>query len=98
MKWSRELKGVVWRYPGAGGWHFVTLPPAAGREIRELFGGGAGWGSVRVEASVGKTTWKTSIFPDKKSGSYLLPIKSGVREAERLDAGSRLRFRLVIEP
>ena len=26
--------GEVWRYPGAGGWHFVTLPPDVADEVR----------------------------------------------------------------
>lgn len=96
VKWSREIEGKLWRYPGPAGWRFVTLPAPAATEIRALFGGGPGWGSIRVEATIGRTTWKTSIFPDKESDSYLLPIKKEVRTAEDIEDDQVLRFRIMI--
>lgn len=72
---------------------FVTLPEQASEEIRELTEGSRrGFGSVRVHATAGKTRWKTSIFPDSKSGCYVLPVKRAVREAEGLDAGDSAGF------
>ncbi|GAA2585838.1 DUF1905 domain-containing protein [Winogradskya consettensis] len=69
-------------------WTFVSLPADAGDEIRERASGlRRGFGSVRVRATVGTSTWKTSIFPDKARGSYVLPIKRAVRTAEHLDPG-----------
>ena len=65
-------------------WYFVTLPVQDGQHIRFAKGKGAGFGSVRVLATIGKTSWKTCIFPDKTSGSYLLPIKAEVRKAEHI--------------
>jgi hypothetical protein len=32
--------------------------------------------------TIGKTKWKTSVFPDKRSGTYLLPLKAEVRKKE----------------
>lgn len=55
-----------------------------------------GWGSVRVEATIGTTTWTTSVFPDAKTGSFLLPIKKEVRNAEGIGEGDRVRFTLTI--
>lgn len=49
-----------------------------------------GFGSVRVEATVGGTTWRTSVFPDSRGGSYVLPVKRAVREAEDLDDGDQV--------
>lgn len=97
MRASYALRGKVWRSPGAAGWHFVTLPVAKAHEIKATFGRGNGWGSVRVEATVGATTWATSIFPDAKSASYLLPIKREVREKEALAEGANVEYRLRIE-
>ena len=83
----------IWLYPGKAAWHFVTLPKNLSQEIKEVYGHLArGWGSLPVEVTIGKTTWKTSIFPDKKSDSYLLPIKSIVRKSERLDVGQKIRL------
>ena len=44
----------------------------------------------------GKTTWKTSIFPDKKSGTYLLPLKADVRRREGIGAGDRITSSLEV--
>lgn len=53
-----------------------------------------GFGSVRVEATVGGTTWRTSVFPDSRGGSYVLPVKRAVREAEDLDDGDQVTVTL----
>ena len=52
--------------------------------------------SLRVEAMIGYLKWKTSIFPDKKSGCYVLPIKSQIRRALQLDEGSTCHLSLSI--
>jgi hypothetical protein len=94
-----QFTAKLWEYDGAGAWFFVTLPKAIAGEIRELFGTPRrGWGSIRVHATVGSTNWQTSIFPDKESGSYLLPVKSAVRQAERLTKGSTCTVLLRIAP
>lgn len=88
-----KLRGKVWLYPGAAAWHFVTLPKRQAAEIQDMFGAAArGWGSLPVVVTVGQTTWRTSIFPDKKSASYLLPIKASVRKAEGIEAGDVVAF------
>jgi hypothetical protein len=71
-------------------WTFVTLPADASEEIREQAaarGPRRGFGSVRVRATIGATSWSTSIFPDSAQGSYVLPVKRAVRRAEALEAG-----------
>jgi hypothetical protein len=72
----------VWLYNGEGAWHFATLPEGYASEIRRLTAeySRKGFGSVRVIASIGGESWKTSIFPDRKSHSYLLPIKKEIRK------------------
>ena len=60
-----RMRAKVWLYPGMAGWHFVTLPKQRAEEITERFGERKrGFGSLRVEVTIGRTTWKTSIFPD----------------------------------
>ena len=96
-----RLKGKLWLYTSTGGgWHFITLPKGAAREIRLMLGSGVtgrGWGSIRVKATVGGTTWATSIFPDKKAGSYLLPVKADVRKAEGLGEGAMVAYTLEVD-
>lgn len=92
---AHRFRATVWRYPGKGGWHFVTLPANVATVIRTLYGHQArAYGSLAVSVTIGTTTWKTSLFPDKKSASYLLAIKEKVREEEQIGEGDRIGIRL----
>jgi len=92
-----EFAAPLWRYPGADGWHFVSLPAEVSAEITDLTAGARrGFGSVRVAVTVGATSWRTSIFPDSKAGAYLLPVKKAVRAAEHLEAGDEVRAQLKV--
>jgi hypothetical protein len=92
-----EFAAPLWRYPGADGWHFVSLPPEISTDITDISTGiRRGFGSVRVAVTVGSTSWRTSIFPDSKTGVYLLPVKKAVRVAERLEVGDQVKAQLEI--
>lgn len=92
------ISAKVWLYPGMAGWHFITLPKKTAEEINFYFAHvKRGWGSLPVLATIGKTTWKTSIFPDKKIGSYLLPLKAEVRKKESLHDGDTTTLSLEIK-
>jgi hypothetical protein len=88
----------VWLYPGENGaWHFLTVPKNESSEIAKIFHEfKKGWGSLPVEVIIGKTTWNTSIFPDRKSGTYLLPLKAQVRKKEGIQEGDSIKFTLKI--
>ncbi len=88
----------VWLYPSeAAAWHFVSVPKKESEEIKKNFGiPRRGWGAVPVSVTIGKTTWKTSIFPEKKSGEYILPLKADVRKKEGVRNGTRISFSLEI--
>jgi len=94
-----EAEAEVWLYTGAKtAWHFVSLPPEFSEGIRGLRGPrAAGWGSLRVTATIGGTTWRTSIFPDTKSGAFILPLKAEVRQRENIGAGDRVAVAVEIE-
>jgi Domain of unknown function (DUF1905) len=42
-------------------------------------------GSLRVRATIGSSSWTTSIFPGR--AGYVLPVKRSIRVAEALDVG-----------
>jgi len=87
----------LWEHSGPAAWYFVSLPEEIADEIDDAYGGAAGgFGSVRVDVRIGTTAWSTSIFPDRKRGTYLLPIKKAVRVAERLSDGSPVRVDLTV--
>lgn len=94
-----KLRSKVWMYPGAAAWYFVNVNKKVSREIKETFGESErGFGSIRVVVTVGHTSWKTSIFPDSKSGTYLLPIKADVRKKEGIREGMMLSYAIKIQP
>lgn len=85
----------LWLWNGKGAWHFVTLPVDDSQIIRMAVPR-RGWGSVRVKARIGETSWATSIFPDSKSGAYLLPVKVDVRKAEGIAPGDAVEVTLAL--
>ncbi len=78
----------LWVYHGEkAAWHFLTLPAEEAAQIRFFNPRPAGFGAVRVQVNIGGSEWQTSLFPDKKSGSYFLPIKAAIRHNEHLTSG-----------
>ena len=93
-----RFSGELWQYDGEAPWCFVTLPAEVSDNIRAEHGPAAtAFGSVKVSVTVGGTRWSTSLFPDKNLGSYLLPVKKGVRTAERLRIGSVVDVQLELQ-
>jgi hypothetical protein len=43
-----------------------------------------------VRARIGESRWETSVFADKASGCYLLPVKATVRKAEGISTGDKI--------
>lgn len=84
----------LWRWEAQDAWRFVSVPADLTDAIRLSGGPPRGFGSVRVEATVGATTWRTSVFPDSHRGSYVLPVKKAVRRAEDLDDGDQVTVTL----
>ena len=71
---------------GEGSWVFVTVPRDASDSIRSVpREPRPGFGSLRVEVTLGTSVWKTSIFPDSKTKCYVLPVKKAVRAAQGVE-------------
>jgi len=92
-----EFAAEVWEWQGPASWCFVSLPEELTDEIDDRFSHrAAGFGSIRVEVTVGSTTWRTSVFPDSTRGTLILPMKKEVRRREGLDVGSPVRVTLTV--
>ena len=81
----------LWEHEGDAPWVFVTLPSGIADDVEARAPQGPGFGSVKVEVTVGTTCWRTSLFPDKASESYVLPVKRQVRNREGLSIGDTIR-------
>ncbi|HYQ75619.1 DUF1905 domain-containing protein [Cellulomonas sp.] len=94
-----DFEALLWEWDArrTEHWTFVSVPDDASDEILERAGAFArGFGSLRVEVTVGGTTWRTSIFPDSKARAYSLPVKKAVRTAEGLAVGEPVQVRLRV--
>lgn len=77
-------------------WFFVALPEEISAEIREIPRFPRGFGAVRVRARIGDSGWSTSIFPDAERGSYVLPLKRSVRDAEGIAEGDEITVSIEV--
>ena len=82
------FRAELWRWEAqtTSAWYFVTLPADLAADLRVEAGPPRGFGSVRVEATIGGSTWRTSVFPESGAGSFVLPVKKAVRTAEGLQS------------
>lgn len=96
MDLELSFDAELWQWQGDGGWHFVTLPPEVAAEVRDRVPVRRGFGSVRVTVEVGTSRWQTSLFPDTKSGSFVLPVKEPVRRANDLVTGDRVAVTISV--
>ena len=86
---------------GTGTWHFLSIDGDAGQALsatarmrrREKSLGG--FGSLKVSARIGDSTFKTSLFPSKELG-WMLPVKASVRKAEGVSEGDVVEVVLEI--
>jgi len=74
---------------------FVAVPDKQSRDIKAISKEVTyGWGVIPVHVQIGKTEFKTSLFP--KDGLYLVPIKMIVQKAENVGEGDKVKIRLEI--
>ena len=93
---THSFEAELWLYPGEkAAWHFITVPLEISQEIRFFAGSTNGFGSVKVSVRIGGSRWSTSLFPDRKSGCYFLPLKAGVRKAENITTGDRVSVEVM---
>jgi hypothetical protein len=90
-----KFSGEIWFWRGPAPYYFVTVPKKQCAELKALSSLVTyGWGMIPVVAQIGKTQWKTSLFP--KNGQYIVPLKDSVRVAEELDQGDKVTIRLEV--
>jgi hypothetical protein len=90
-----EFNGTLWYWRGPAPCYFVTVPAEQCRDLQDVARLVTyGWGMIPVQVWVGKTAWKTSLFP--KDGRYIVPFKASVRKAEDLKEGDNVTVRLNV--
>jgi hypothetical protein len=67
-----SFRGKLFRYAGAGSWHFVPVPDRLSPPVTH------GWGRTPVVATVDGHEWRTSVWRGK-DGRTLLAVPAKVR-------------------
>lgn len=84
---------LIWRGPAPH--YFVRVPEDDSERLDAVRAGVTyGWGMIPVHATVGRTTWTTSLFP--KDGGYLVPLRAATRRAEGIDVDDRIEITLAV--
>ena len=90
-----EISGTVIEWRGPAPFYFLPTPLEVTEEIetykRELT---YGWGVIPSDINIGSIEFYTALIP--KDGSYLVPLKKAVREATKIDLGSRVKVKIRI--
>lgn len=90
-----EFEGDIFEWRGPAPFLFVAVPDEPSRDIKEIANLVTyGWGVIPVTVRIGRTEWKTSLFP--KDGRYLVPIKVSVQRSERLMVGDQVAIHLEV--
>jgi hypothetical protein len=94
---SIKITAKLWLWnEGKGSWHFVTVDKDSSDVIKDTWmWPRKGFGSVPVKVTIGKTRWKTSVFP-QKDGTFVLPIKKTVRDSENINQGDTIKITLEV--
>ena len=93
MEFSFTGTMIEWRGPAP--FYFIVIPMEICEEIKSAAKQlSYGWGVIPVSATIGKTTFTTSLFP--KNGGYLLPVKNSVRIPESLELDQQVKVKLVL--
>jgi len=91
-----QFSGAIWHWRGPAPYHFLTVPEAQSGELKEIVHLVTyGWGMIPVQAHIGGTSFKTSLF--HKDGLYVLPVKDSVRKAEGLEEGDHVSARIEVK-
>lgn len=92
-----QFSATLFEWRGPAPFYWLDLPQDSCECVRgEAAQATYGWGAIPVRARIGTTEWETSLLP--KNGGYLLPVKTAVRERERLGDGDIVTAAISIAP
>ena len=95
MSMTFEFKGKIFHWRGPAPFLFVAVPEEPSRDLKAISARVTyGWGVIPAHVRIGKTEWKTSLFP--KEGRYLVPIRMSVQKSENLEVGDSVVVQLEV--
>ncbi len=95
MPMTIEFKGKIFYWRGPAPFLFIAVPEEPSRDLKAISAMVTyGWGVIPVHVRIGKTEWKTSLFP--KEGRYLVPIRISVQKSEKLEVGDSVTIQIEV--
>lgn len=73
-------------FPQKGGWYFIRIPKSITRKLADK----ADRGLIAVNATIGKTSWDTSLLP-MGDGTHFIALNAKVRKKENVDLGNKIK-------
>ena len=80
-----KTKGTVEIFPQKGGWVYIRIPTKITKKLLHL----ADRGLIPINATVGKTSWKTSLLP-MGDGTHFIALNAKVRKKENIELGTEI--------
>lgn len=80
-----EIEGQVELFPQKGGWVYVRVPIGITEKLLHR----AKRGLIPVSASVGSTSWDTSLLP-MGDGTHFIALNAKVRKKEDIEVGNNV--------
>jgi len=91
-----QFQADIFEWRGPAPFFFVALPPEVAMFVASMASQLTyGWGVIPVKATIGTTTFTTSMFP--RDGGYLLGLKAIVRSNENLETDDHIEVRLMLD-
>lgn len=91
-----KFKGKIFHWRGPAPFLFVAVPEKPSRDLKAISSSVTyGWGVIPVQVQIGKTVWKTSLFP--KDGRYLVPIRMSVQKSENIGVGDNVTIHMEVD-
>lgn len=88
-----RFEGEVIEWRGPAPFLFVRMPEDMAAELREMSSQlSYGWGCIPAQVVLGKTAYRTSLFP--KDGSFLVPVKVAIQRSESVGLGDHVSLTL----
>lgn len=91
MRDAFEFSGTVKIFPQENGWHYVAVP----KKYSEITKALADRGLVAITATIGKTSWDTSLLP-MGDGTHFIALPLKVRKPEDIQLGARVDGSFVL--
>lgn len=89
------VTGEVIEWRGPAPFHFLVVPEEETAWLTDVMKKVTyGWGMIPVAGRVGRTDFTTSLWP--RQGSYYVPLKDAVRQAEGFQLGDTVTVELTI--